>query len=462
MCAESFTLKPQAARLPWHGAERARLLERLVVGQPALQLRRAAALQERQAEVVLRDVGRIEAQLAAGGVHRRRRLGRQLRVLHHAVAAAARGEDAHRLSWPHLGQHHGARLRAGRHARAHQQRVAHPRQGVVHAVNVHVLHAAGGHVRQRAGAGQRRVHAAVAVRRRGQRAACLQQQLAPLRREARQPALVEEEQLVRSQAKVACMRTDTGRVTCGEPTSPGRRVSGPALGGWGRSAAPWDWKKATVLPRVASDVITYQGTAAEPGGTPADCSARRCRQRRRSACSWKSDLPDGRPMLYMPLGSADPSRVPCPPASSSSATRPAASAPSAAALQAAFSSLVAVLTRACACARRAAPWAGARGQGWRGAGRRCAPMRAPRLRLPRPCLPSSGPCRSALVRAVGQPRSCGMIIHAAPAPDSQGQYPSRPAARAGAASHRRCTGPKTGTHAPAAKATGISATRTGS
>ena len=130
-------------------------------------------------------------------------------------------------------QHHGARLRAGRHARAHQQRVAHPRQGVVHAVNVHVVHAAAGHVRQRAGAGQRRVHAAVAVRRRGQRAARLQQQLAPLRREARQPALVEEEQLVRSQAKVACMRTDTGRVTCGEPTQPGAPCERPCSRGAG-------------------------------------------------------------------------------------------------------------------------------------------------------------------------------------------------------------------------------------
>ena len=38
------------------------------------------------------------------------------------------------------------------------------------------------------------------------------------------------------------------------------------------------------------------------------------KQRRGARRAWKSDLPDGRPMSYMPFGSADPSRVPCPPA----------------------------------------------------------------------------------------------------------------------------------------------------
>mmetsp|Transcript_27423 Transcript_27423/g.86927 ORF Transcript_27423/g.86927 Transcript_27423/m.86927 type:complete len:205 (+) Transcript_27423:1233-1847(+) len=68
----------------------------------------------------------------------------------------------------------------------------------------------------------------------------------------------------------------------------------------------------------------------------------RCRSRTiRSAMSWKSVLPEGMPMSYMPFGPEKPRRVPCPPPSTTAATFPALSASKPAVSQATTSSGVA-------------------------------------------------------------------------------------------------------------------------
>ena len=84
-------------------------------------------------------------------------------------------------------------------------------------------------------------------------------------------------------------------------------------------------KYASVSACVNGEVMTYKGTVTGVAA-PVAAAASLCSRASRSHCSRKSVRPLGRPMSYMPLGAEDPSRVPCPPASRTTASSPFAAA----------------------------------------------------------------------------------------------------------------------------------------
>ncbi len=110
----------------------ARDMEREVV------LERRYAVQERAGVEVVRDVGRAEEQLPRGGVARRGLSGGDLRVLHHAVLAAALRDDADRLGRVRFGDDFGGAVGLLADAVADKDRVGDAHETVVDAIGVDV------------------------------------------------------------------------------------------------------------------------------------------------------------------------------------------------------------------------------------------------------------------------------------------------------------------------------------